>query len=84
MVMRMMCLCHVRTEMAHLRYMYETQVLLGTAHRARAREEGGSFCRALTARRISDVPPATVVRGCVPGREGDDALSKGWSICSTR
>ena len=43
--------------------------------------EGGSFCRALTARRISDVPPATVVRGCVPGREGDEQLSKGWSIC---
>ena len=33
--------------------------------------EGGSFCRARTARRISDVPPTAVVRGCVPGREGD-------------
>ena len=37
--MRMMCSCPVRTEMVHLRYMYETQVLLGTAHRARARGE---------------------------------------------
>ena len=62
------------------------QVLVGTAHRARALEEqdgGRLFFRALTTRRISDVPTTTVVRVCVPGREGDDALSKGWVICST-